>query len=63
MRTQNELAPYFREIDRRTDRALKGVREVRKSAKLRALPAEPKPWFINTGFLVLLTFFVALFAS
>lgn len=63
MRTQNELSPYFQEIDLRTGRALKGIREVRKSAKLRALPAEPKPLFINTGFLVLLAFFITLFAS
>jgi len=63
MRTQNELSPYFREIDLRTGRALEGIREVRSSAKLRALPAEPRPWFINTSFLVLLAFFVTLFVS
>lgn len=63
MRSQNEFSPYFQEIDQRTGRALKGIREVRKSAKLRALPAEPKPIFINTGFLVLLAFFVTLFVS
>lgn len=63
MRTQNELSPFFQEIDQRTGRALKGIREVRKSAKLRALPAEPKPIFINTSFLVLLAFFVTLFVS
>lgn len=35
MRAQNELSPYFAEIEKRTDNALKGIREVRRSAKLR----------------------------
>lgn len=61
MRAQNELSPYFAEIDRRTDRALKGIREVRRSAKLRALPKEPSSGLIGTGFVIALVAFVGLF--
>ncbi|QFT32490.1 hypothetical protein FIV00_18520 [Labrenzia sp. THAF82] len=61
MRAQNELSPYFAEIDQRTTRALKGIREVRKSAKLTELPREPKGALIGTGFLVFLAAFVGLF--
>ncbi|WP_269582360.1 hypothetical protein [Roseibium sp. Sym1] len=61
MHAQNELSPYFAEIDRRTDRALKGIREVRRSAKLKALPREPRAAFVGTGFLVALAAFVGLF--
>ncbi|MBN9670336.1 hypothetical protein [Roseibium aggregatum] len=63
MRAQNELSPYFAEIDRRTDRALKGVREVRRSAKLKSLPKEPNAFFVGTVFLAVLTAFVALFVE
>ncbi|AMN53680.1 MULTISPECIES: hypothetical protein [Stappiaceae] len=61
MRAQNELSPYFEEIDRRTDRALKGIREVRRSAKLTALPQEPKAALVGTGFLMVLVAFLGLF--
>jgi len=61
MRAQNELSPYFTEIDRRTDIALKGIREVRRSAKLKSLPGEPKAVLAGTAFLVVLAAFVALF--
>lgn len=61
MRAQNELSPYFAEIDRRTDRALKGIREVRRSAKFKSLPREPNPGLIGTGFLVVLVAFAGLF--
>lgn len=61
MRAQNELSPYFAEIDRRTDRALAGIRQVRRSAKLRSLPAEPRSGMIGTGLLVVLIAFVGLF--
>jgi len=61
MRAQNELSPYFAEIDRRTDNALKGIREVRRSAKLRTLPKEPTSGVVGTGFLVALVAFVGLF--
>ncbi|WP_298820810.1 hypothetical protein [uncultured Roseibium sp.] len=61
MRAQNELSPYFAEIDQRTTRALKGIREVRRSAKLKALPKEPKGVMIGTGFLVFLAAFIGLF--
>ncbi|PVB63550.1 hypothetical protein [Labrenzia sp. 011] len=61
MRAQNELSPYFAEIDRRTDRALAGIREVRRSAKLQALPPEPKAVMVGTGFLIVLAAFVGLF--
>jgi len=61
MRAQNELSPYFAEIDRRTDRALKGIREVRRSAKLRSLPGEPKSGMVGTAFLIVLVTFVGLF--
>lgn len=63
MRAQNELSPYFAEIDRRTDRALAGVREVRRSAKLKALPREPRAAVIGTGFLIVLAAFVGLFIN
>ncbi|MEP3047420.1 MAG: hypothetical protein ABJL55_10800 [Roseibium sp.] len=61
MRAQNELSPYFAEIEQRTDRALKGIRKVRSSAKIRALPREPKPIVINTALLTSIVFFIALF--
>ncbi len=61
MHAQNELSPYFREIDRRTDLALKGIREVRRSAKFKALPAEPKRTFVGSSLLVVLALFVAFF--
>jgi len=61
MRAQNELSPYFAEIDRRADRALKGIREVRRSAKLKSLPKEPKSGMVGTGFLVVLAAFAGLF--
>jgi len=61
MRAQNELSPYFAEIDRRTDRALKGIREVKHSAKLKTLPKEPKSTVVATGFMVALAAFVGLF--
>jgi hypothetical protein len=61
MRAQNELSPYFAEIDRRTDIALKGIREVRRSAKLSALPKEPRTEAVGTTFLVALAAFVGLF--
>ena len=61
MRAQNELSPYFAEIDRRTDNALKGIREVRRSAKFKALPKEPRAAALGTGFLVVLAAFVGLF--
>lgn len=61
MRAQNELSPYFTEIDRRTDIALKGIREVRRTAKFKALPKEPRPGVIGTGFLVALAAFAGLF--
>lgn len=61
MRAQNELSPYFAEIDQRTDRALKGIREIRRSAKLTALPGEPKAAAVGTSFLVILAVFAGLF--
>jgi hypothetical protein len=61
MRAQNELSPYFAEIDRRTDNALRGIREVRRSAKFRALPKEPRAVAPGTGFLVALAAFAGLF--
>ena len=61
MRAQNELSPYFAEIEQRTDRALKGIREVRRSAKLTALPKEPRTELVGTGFLVALATFIGLF--
>ncbi len=61
MRAQNELSPYFAEIDLRTDRALKGIREVRRSPKLTALPGEPRMTVLVTGFLAALAAFAGLF--
>jgi hypothetical protein len=61
MRAQNELSPYFAEIDRRTDNALKGIREVRRSPKFKALPREPRAVALGTGFLVFLAAFAGLF--
>lgn len=61
MSAQNELSPYFAEIDQRTDRALKGIREVRCSAKLTALPQEPKGIVLGTAFLAVLSAFAGLF--
>ncbi|GAB4576488.1 MAG: hypothetical protein Tsb0019_00030 [Roseibium sp.] len=61
MRAQNELSPYFAEIDRRTDNALNGIREVRRSAKFKALPKEPRVTALGTGFLVVLAAFAGLF--
>ncbi len=61
MRAQNELSAYFTEIDRRTDNALKGIRQVRRSAKLQTLPPEPRMAAIGSAFLVVLAFFIALF--
>jgi hypothetical protein len=61
MHAQNELSPYFAEIDKRTDNALAGIRQVRRSAKLKALPAEPNGSVVVTGFLVVLAAFAGLF--
>ena len=61
MRAQNELSPFFKEIDKRTDNALRGIREVRRSAKLKALPKEPKGTVVGTGFLVVFAVFAGLF--
>ena len=61
MPAQNELSPYFVEIEKRTERALAGIREVRRSAKFKTLPPEPKASAVGTGFLVLLTAFAGLF--
>lgn len=61
MRAQNELEPYFTEIDRRTELALKGIREVRRSPKLKALPADPGVAVVGTALLVALIAFMALF--
>ncbi|WP_428642280.1 hypothetical protein [Roseibium sp.] len=61
MRAQNELSPYFAEIELRTERALKGIREVRNSPKLKALPQEPRITVLATGFLVVLAAFAGLF--
>jgi hypothetical protein len=61
MLAQNELSPYFAEIDRRADRALKGIREVRRSAKLYSLPREPKSAGISTGLIIVFVTFLALF--
>ncbi|MEL7528961.1 MAG: hypothetical protein AAFN16_24560, partial [Pseudomonadota bacterium] len=61
MRAQNELSPYFAEIEKRTDNALKGIREVRRSAKLRSLPAQPKGTVAGSGFLVFFAVFVGFF--
>ncbi|CTQ53942.1 hypothetical protein LP7551_02474 [Roseibium album] len=61
MLAQNELSPYFAEIDRRADRALKGIREVRRSAKLYSLPREPKSAGVVTGLIVVFVTFLALF--
>lgn len=63
MSAQNELSPYFTEIDLRTERALKGVREVRRSAKLSALPAEPRSFVVHSGFVMAACFVVALFLT
>lgn len=61
MHAQNELSPYFAEIDLRTDRALKGIRKVRRSAKLRSLPRQPGSAMLGTGILVVLVVFAGLF--
>ena len=61
MRAQNELKIYFLEIDRRTDLALRGVRKVRSTAKLRQLPGESV--LTGTGFLVALAAFAGLFLN
>ncbi|MEO9529357.1 hypothetical protein [Roseibium sp.] len=61
MHAQNELSPYFAEIDRRTDRALKGIREVRRSAKFKTLPAQPRSAALATGLLVVLALFAGMF--
>lgn len=61
MRAQDELSPYFTEIDRRADNALQGIREVRRSAKFKSLPAEPKGAFAGTVFLIALAAFAGLF--
>ncbi|MBO6891373.1 MAG: hypothetical protein JJ866_05460 [Roseibium sp.] len=61
MRAQNELSPYFAEIERRADRALKGIREVRRTPKLRALPATPDTSRLKAGLILPLVAFLALF--
>ncbi|TYC63181.1 hypothetical protein FMN50_02225 [Rhodobacterales bacterium] len=61
MRAQNELTPYFAEIEQRTERALQGIREVRRAPKLNALPAEPKVAVFGSAFLLALATFVTLF--
>lgn len=61
MHAQNELSPYFTEIDKRTDAALKGIRKVRRSAKFNGLPRDPGGAVVGTGFLVALAAFVGLF--
>ncbi len=61
MRAQDELSPYFAEIEKRTDNALRGIREVRRSAKFKSFPAEPKRAATGTGFLVVLAAFAGLF--
>lgn len=61
MRAQNELSPYFAEIDKRTDNALKGIREVRRSAKLKSLPSEPRGTVVGGGFFVLFAVFIGFF--
>lgn len=61
MQAQDELSSYFAEIEKRTDNALHGIREVRRSPKLKSLPAEPKGMVAGTGFLVFLATFAGLF--
>ncbi|MBG6146868.1 MAG: hypothetical protein RIE06_20610 [Roseibium album] len=61
MHAQNELSPYFAEIDKRTDNALQGIRQIRRSAKLKALPKEPNGSAVGTGLLVVLAAFAGLF--
>jgi len=61
MRAQNELSPYFAEIDKRADNALRGIREVRRSAKFKGLPKEPNGALTGTGFLIVLAVFASLF--
>lgn len=60
MRAQNELSAYFAEIDRRTDNALRGIRQVRQAPKFKALPRQPRPGFAATGLLVVLTMFIVM---
>ncbi len=63
MRAQDELKIYFLEIDRRTDLALRGVRKVRSTAKLRQLPGESVLTGTGAGFLVALAAFAGLFLN
>ncbi|GAA0781847.1 hypothetical protein E1180_21465 [Roseibium denhamense] len=61
MSAQNELTPYFAEIELRTDRALKGIREIRRSPKFHSFPKEPNTFAIRTGGVIAFVFFLALF--
>ena len=61
MHAQNELSPYFAEIDKRTDNALQGIRQIRRTTKLKALPGEPNGSVLSTVFLVVLAAFAGLF--
>ena len=63
MHAQNELSPYFAEIDQRADRALRGIREVRRTAKLRSLPKEPKSADFVAGLILALVTFVTMFLT
>lgn len=58
MRAQNELSPYFTEIERRTDRALVGIRSVRRAPKFKGFPAEPRPASVSAVFLLTFLMFI-----
>ncbi|MBO6759107.1 MAG: hypothetical protein JJ902_22470 [Roseibium sp.] len=47
---QDELKVLFHEIDMRSDRALEGVRAVRRARKLEALPGEPRTRAMGSAF-------------
>lgn len=42
MHAQEELKTLWTEIDQRSDRALVGIRKVRSTAKIEALPSQQK---------------------
>lgn len=63
MRTQNELKTYFTEIDQSTDRAAKGIAQVRRTAKIQALPSHALMMGLQGGLCIALMSMVILWIA